>query len=342
MVRRLPGPEISMLDRTKETLHRMYHEEGKTLVELGALYERSPGTVWGWFKRHGIPTRSIKEAAQRKENVVTEVERARIKEMYLEGMSSNDIGKELGRSGRLIRTHLESMDLMRGRTEAVRLAVDNGKIRSEDVQVNDYFFEELTPESAWVLGLIYGDGHVRNNAEHYHYLVYLAGTEEVCRKVAKLIGHERGPEPHNQGANCWVLKWSSRRMVKFLEEKYGISGNKSKKLRLPGLPEELMGHFLRGLWDADGHWMLRKNGASAQLTTASASMIQDLSDLFTSKGWTHNHYSYPVTLKGKQYTQRQIYIHKGPTKNFVGWLYEGSTPKIECSRKVLIISRSYA
>jgi DNA-binding CsgD family transcriptional regulator len=332
-----------MLDRTKETLHRIYHEEGKTLVELGALYERSPGTVWGWFKRHGIPTRSHKEAAAHKESAVTEDEKLRIKELYLNGQSSNDIGEELGRCGRLIRTHLEGMGVIRNRTEAVRLAVDNGKIRSDDVQVNDHFFDTLTPESAWVLGLIYGDGHVRNNAEHYQYMVYLAGSEEVCRKVAKLIGHERGPAPHNQGANCWVLKWSSRRMVKFLEETYGVSGNKSKRLRLPNLPEELMGHFLRGLWDADGHWAQPKPTHSlfTVLTTASIGMVEDLSELLSSKGIETKSWSGTTTLNDKDYATNTVRLRSYPTKKFAKWLYEGSYAEMECSRKSLIVSRSY-
>jgi len=321
----------------------MYHEEGKTLVELGALYERSPGTVWGWFQRLGIPTRTLKEAAAHKECTVTDKERAIMYALYQDGLSSNDVAEEVGRDGRLVRTHLKNMGVLRGRTEAVRLAVDNGKIRSNDVQVDDYLFEELTAGSAWVLGLIYGDGHVRNNAEHYQYMVYLAGTEEVCRKVAKLIGHERGPVPHNQGANCWVLKWSSRRMVKALEATYGISGKKSTRLRLPNLPEELMGHFLRGLWDADGHWRQPKptHSLHTSLTTASIGMVEDLTELLSSRGISVTTWSGTTVLKGKKFATNTVRLRSWPTKKFSKWLYEDSNDNIECSRKSSMIPRSY-
>ena len=138
-----PGTEThTVLDRTKETQHHLYHEDGKTLIELGELYQRSPGTVWGWFKKHGISTRSVKEAAERKDRAVSKMEIAQMRELYNQGLSSNDIGKQLGRDGRLVRVHLEGE--LRERAEAVRLAVDNGKIRSPDVQVEDDFFAALT------------------------------------------------------------------------------------------------------------------------------------------------------------------------------------------------------
>jgi len=140
---------------TAQELRKLYWEEGHDLVSLGKRYQRSPGTVWGWFRELGVPTRSVKEAAKGKARAVTEDEVARMVSLYQSGMSSNDVGRELGRAGRLVRGYLEKRGVLRPRKVALRRPGVREKVRRHTL--NESFFSEWSPGMAWVLGLLFGD-----------------------------------------------------------------------------------------------------------------------------------------------------------------------------------------
>ena len=86
-----------MSEVTKDDLKRLYVDERRSLVELGALYDRAPGTVWGWLKSRGIPVRSSREAAKNRSNAISKDDDIKMREMYEAGASSNDIAKAIGR-----------------------------------------------------------------------------------------------------------------------------------------------------------------------------------------------------------------------------------------------------
>lgn len=318
-----------MLDRTKNTLYRLYHTEGKSLVEMGALYGRSPGTVWGWLKKRGIPTRSVREGVRNRPSTVTEADVERMQELYSKGMSSNDIGALIGRDGRTVRAHLKLVGIMRDRETAVRLAVESGKIRSKDVQVNDSFFDTMTSASAWVLGLLLGDGHLTPVDN----VMYLAGTEQVCRNVADLIEHERGPRPHNQGADCWVLRWSSWRMVQTLESLGVKRGAKAKIITFPTVPDLVLPDLFRGLWDADGGWGRRGASLRANYACSSKAFVDSMSGVLLSLGWEPKTREHVTNLNGKEFVGYRIELKAAHSRELAQWLYESSTPEIRCERK---------
>lgn len=269
-------------------------------------------------------------------NVVTAVEIGRMVDLYATGMSSTDISKAVGRDGRLVRTHLKAAGVLRNRADAVRLAVDSGKIRSSDMLVREDFFHSWTPESAWVLGLLFGDGHVRNNDRTGQRQITLAGTEEVCRKVAAALGHQRGPVRHNQGANCWLLKWSSWRMVKELSERFAMSGAKATTMKFPDVPDEALPHFVRGLWDSDGGWDRRGSHVRANYACSSDVFVGSLMHVLRGRNWDPRKYEHRTVLNGKEFIGFRIELLAAHTRELAWWLYRDSLSMIRCDRKYLI------
>ena len=316
-----------MPEVTKNDLKRLYVDERRSLVELGALYSRAPGTVWGWLRSRGIPIRSCREAAKNRSSAVSDEDDARMREMYELGASSNDIAKEIGRDGRLIRIHLRGMGILRGRTEAVRLAAEQGKIYSSGSDVR--FFEKMTPETAWVLGLMFGDGHVPGYGNNQ---MVLAGTESVCRSVADLLGHSIGPSK-DQKSKCWLIKWSSWRTADFLRESYGMCGNKATTMSMPYIPSDLLHHFVRGAWDADGGWKRVGYYLRATYYCSSMSFVSGMVSIMDSMGWGTRVDDRVTDLNGKKFLGHRVVLSADHSRKLAEWLYRDTDPTIRCERK---------
>jgi DNA-binding CsgD family transcriptional regulator len=313
-------------------LQRLYWTEGKTLTEIGAFYDRAPGTVWGWFQKLGVPTRSCQTAAQQRPGAVQLAEQDRIANLHAQGLSSSDIGRTLGRDGRLVRVHLANKGPLRDRKTAVRLAVARGKIKTIGRTLNESFFDVLTPESAWVLGLIFGDGHVMNRSDIGQYGVCLAGSQEVCQKASHLLNPAAKPKKR-KNVNVWTLTCYSRLLVNALAL-FGLKGgNKAAILRMPDIPSDLLGHFLRGLWDADGHWRRVGRHVSAKLTSASEGMVMDLQNLLGGRIHSALVVFKKGPYKGRAYQQYQLQLRADETRRFSRLIYEASDDRIRCARK---------
>jgi hypothetical protein len=116
--------------------------------------------------------------------------------------------------------------------------------------LNRNFFNEWTPEMAYVLGVLATDGCVSKNR------FSLTSTDlELVEKVRNLlvsdhpigVVHPKGWARKTQ----YILNVSSTELAKRLTD-LGIGPAKSLTLRFPGMPQDCVRHFLRGCWDGDG------------------------------------------------------------------------------------------
>lgn len=252
--------------------------------------------------------------------------------LYQDGLSSNEIGEILNRDGRGIRKQLERRGLTRSRDEAVRLCViKGGKIRAEGKKADDRFFDRMTPTSAWILGLIAGDGHIRNDKPTHQHYVELLGTEQVCRSVSEHLGCPRSLFHRRCDIEkLWRVKWSSWYMVRRLRKLLGLKGRSSKKSRtwqLPELPNELMWDFLRGLWDADGCW--EKGRARTKLTANNQRILTGIQKLI---GGRMDFRLLSVPGRERWYSQGVLELRVGETQKFFNRIYP-ATSDTRCERK---------
>jgi len=122
--------------------------------------------------------------------------------------------------------------------------------------LNETFFDELNETSAYWLGFLYADGSVRmkygrsgelklklKSTDKDHISIFL---KDIQSDAPIKCGTSR-----NDGSKfCYVLI-NSNHMVRRLFE-LGCVQNKTLKIRLPKLVDELMSHFVRGYFDGDG------------------------------------------------------------------------------------------
>jgi len=265
---------------------------------------------------------------------VTGKERAEMRALYEEGLSSNQIGERLGRSGRLVRTHLKNVGALRTRAEAVTLARQQGRLRR--VPLNEDFFEgALTASAAWVLGLLYGDGHLQE-IEGVSYQVLLAGSEQVVRAASDLVGFG-GKVSKMRDVSCWRAAWSSKRMLYSLKSLGMESGSKASSMLFPSLSTSCLPHFVRGLWDSDGSWCVRGKSVRAVYLTASSAFAGGLSRVLSRAGIRPSvrevctRYRYKGAVRDAEAFRFDLVVSE--TRKLAGWLYADSTMGTRCARK---------
>ena len=162
-------------------------------------------------------------------------------EMYKNGVSLSQIGKELGINRK-------------------RLSKDFKKLGIEIVQngqkylYNQNIFEIIdTEEKAYWLGFLYADGY--NSVDHNCVELALAEYDyEHLIKFRKFIGDESIKIQYKKHTHAYKIAISSKKISNDLS-KLGCVQTKSLILTFPTkeqVPENLIHHFMRGYFDGDG------------------------------------------------------------------------------------------
>ena len=112
-------------------------------------------------------------------------------------------------------------------------------------------FKKPTPEQAYYLGYLLGDGSFNGSQ------VQLASIdrESPCG-LARAIGLSADAVKsyrQKNGKRFWVVRFSNPGLGPLLEP-WGIVPRKTYRFRDPFVPRNLLESYLRGLFDADGHY----------------------------------------------------------------------------------------
>jgi hypothetical protein len=119
--------------------------------------------------------------------------------------------------------------------------------------VNENFFDTLTEESAYILGLIFTDGNVAWDTKKGYYTLTITAAEkdkEHLEKIRKIMSSTK-PLLYAPSTKSYRLIVNSKKICKKLIE-YGVIPKKSLIVKFPEIPKEYLNHFLRGVIDGDG------------------------------------------------------------------------------------------
>lgn len=181
---------------------------------------------------------------------------------YQSGESSELIAKDLCLAGTTVCKILKNNNI------EIRPSEENKKIYK--TQDQNYFENIDNKRKAYFLGLMYSDGNVHKDNNDMKILL-LEKDEKVLSEMSKdIYGFEK--------LNRWETSKNTKMTTfsfyspKLKEDliKNGCMPNKSFKIRLPTfLNDELMGHFIRGMFDGDGCCSCNKDmtGCSMKITT---------------------------------------------------------------------------
>jgi len=139
------------------------------------------------------------------------------------------------------------MSAQRARNIACRLGLTGRKKRTRySESVNAEFFDEWSPEMAYVLGFIYADGGLQKDK-----LSLYQNEKSHLKRICHVMGMRQRIRPH--GKRCHVVSVNNVYMADILRA-IGIRESKSfGNMVLPvGIPDTVFHAFFRGFFDGDG------------------------------------------------------------------------------------------
>lgn len=165
------------------------------------------------------------------------------------------------------------------KTNVLKFLVKNGMTFTKGRRINDNFFDNWTPESAYVYGMLLADGHIEKE-EGRNRITLKQVNKEIIGKVKRALsytGKTYEQKVEGKANDYYVIKISSSRIKDKLLE-LGLGGDKTYEGETPKtLPTNLQGHFIRGFFDGDG--FVRTSGRGLTLTTASKKLANQLENM---------------------------------------------------------------
>ncbi len=161
-------------------------------------------------------------------------------------------------------------------------------------KVNEYFFDDWSPEMAYVLGLIFSDGSLENSPDIRGKYVRFSSTDkslvELMQKlldsVHPIVTYKRSAR-HKRG---YMIRIGSHRLYDGLV-KLGVTPRKSLTMSFPGGATDYLTDFVRGYFDGDGCAHVEyKDGSPLRLTaiftSGSLGFLETIANLLAAKGMT--------------------------------------------------------
>jgi intein/homing endonuclease len=169
-------------------------------------------------------------------------------------------------------------------------------------------FEDLNANKAYLLGFLLTDGSVDGHRYSVRIEIQIRDAP-LLAAFAQLFGGSVAIS-HGGKAMRWTL--NGKALCEELAP-FTIVPNKTFVVRLPILPDSLMPHLLRGIWDGDGSFYIHKHRVEAELSSGSKQFVDDLASFFGGMG-----------IKTSCRFHRRGYrlsLTSEPTKRLVEFLY---------------------
>ncbi len=179
---------------------------------------------------------------------------------------------------------------------------------------------DLNEETAYIAGVIVGDGHISKAAKSKHSLDYKISIEVVdldfLRIVASLIkifvktkSVIKKVKPRAGKQQAYYFQFRNKSFYYFLTNDLGIpSGKKCSSVTIPTpilSSPCLQRYFLAGLFDTDGGIRGKTIGftsASKKLISDTSKLLQDLKILHSTESWRNKKYNknyYGIRIKAR-------------------------------------------
>lgn len=134
---------------------------------------------------------------------------------------------------------------------------------------NKDFFKNWSSEMAYVLGFLYADGNISKTKRGTHFIAIYSADKDILVKMQKLLRSDHSISSRRSPTGCvYRIQIGSKEWFCDLEN-IGLNPGKTKRLKLPNIPDCYFGDFVRGYFDGDGNvWVgkIHKNRDVSTLT----------------------------------------------------------------------------
>lgn len=200
----------------------------------------------------------------------------------------------------------------------------------------DYFQSIDSEEKAYWLGFIAADGcvYIDKNKKCRRSLNIELSIRDInlLKKFKKSLNSEH-PIKINKKRNSCSLRISSKKIADDLIE-LGIVPRKTFVLKFPTIKKEYDSHFIRGYFDGDGCWYIRKDGGiTFNIATASDKFRKEIKEILCKK------LNFKYT---KDNNIKVVYCGSRQSKRFYDFIYRNASVWLERKKnKVSKILENY-
>lgn len=196
--------------------------------------------------------------------------------------------------------------------------------------IDEDFFKVIdTPDKAYILGWIYSDGNVMKKGKIR--ISIQEGDKHILEEIKnkmKYTGEIMYKKPKNSRCKPQSLLNIDRVDMAYDLIKLGAVPNKSLILTFPTseqVPEHLLNHFIRGVFDGDGSISIKKNKYLSCAITSTFSFCNSLSNYLSTIGInaTNFYYRKPTKPTGSLFFGRKEDVIK-----FLNWMYKDADIKL--------------
>ena len=202
------------------------------------------------------------------------------------------------------------------------------RFKTHDVD-EDFFSEISTEEQAYTLGFLAGDGNIHPRNRSFSIAIHEKDMDVLLKIRDAMKGNMPILTSHNEHgfgnseSRIAILNVCRAKMVRDLN-RLGFYPNKSLTIRFPEIPKQIERHFIRGLWDADGHFA--KTGYQFGLSGASPLVLDVRDKIF-------------------QHTSRLLYLSTKKCRSLFGsgndrpaiqWIYKDATIYLDRKYKLYL------
>jgi intein-encoded DNA endonuclease-like protein len=155
------------------------------------------------------------------------------------------------------------------------------------------FFKTWNANMAYIVGFLYADGNIVKTKRGTHYVSWYTADKDLLISMKSIMQAEHLIKLRESTAGkVYRMQVGSLEWYNDLS-KLGLTPNKTKRLVLPSIPKDYIGHFVRGFFDGDGNvWVgqIHKNRDSSTktiqvaFTSASYDFLSSLLSLLRSFG----------------------------------------------------------
>lgn len=216
----------------------LYNTE-RSISSICSILKVSHGKIYNVLNKN-----NIKKDKKYRKNRSTKIPYSDITALYRTGMSVFDISKKFNICENTVYSAIKELDK---------------KFKLKYYKNENYFDIIDTEDKSYFLGLLYADGC--NNGEGF-YITLQDRDVDILIKFKEYIefsGDLKFIKGKKNCKNYYSLNISSRKISNNLT-KIGCNINKTLNATFPIIPDELMNHFIRGIFDGDGSVSIDKKG----------------------------------------------------------------------------------
>lgn len=266
--------KIKELD-SPEWLRQKYWEEELTAKAIGELLGCSKPVVLRRMREHNIPARSNSQSSILTQGYAQYRNREWLQEYYVEKkLSSHEIARQIGCGFQTVCRWLDELNIPR------RDWVAQFRYENRESSWNDKFFDTLTPDGAYIIGLIIAEGSLSRTDTSRNRVQIAQKDRTILDKISGIVCGGN----FNKVNNSWALTLNSKHAHEVLTGKFNLPTGREKSytVRIPDCileRDDLLPHCIRGIFDGDGS--INEYGNSLGFSSGSLGLLNDIVSVLT-------------------------------------------------------------